>query len=85
MANTVNYGDPYTHRLTLRITDAQMDFLVRMSEMLGVSPSEYVRMTINMGAVSFRKADTAFMGNMSGKEGQNVYENVETDKHNIIQ
>ena len=57
MAKTVNYGDAYTHRITLRVTDAQMQYLVTMAEMLGVSPSEYVRMTINMGAVSMQKAD----------------------------
>lgn len=85
MAKTVNYGDAYTHRITLRVTDAQMQYLVTMAEMLGVSPSEYVRMTINMGAVSMQKADASLAEKLIGKDGKNVYENVKTDKHNIVQ
>ena len=85
MAKTVNYGDAYTHRITLRVTDAQMQYLVTMAEMLGVSPSEYVRMTINMGAVSMQKTDAILTEKITGKEGKNVYENVKTNQHDIIQ
>lgn len=85
MAKTVNYGDAYTHRITLRVTDAQMQYLVTMAEMLGVSPSEYVRMTINMGAVSMQKTDAILTEKITGKEGKNVYENVKTNQHDIVQ
>lgn len=83
MAKTINYGDPYTHRITLRVTDEQMAYLISVSELLGVSPSEYVRMTINAGAVASRKADESLK--LLGKAGGTSNENVQTDKHNLVQ
>lgn len=44
---TVNLGSAYTHRITLRLTEEQFDFLTDMSKLLGVSPSDYLRMSIN--------------------------------------
>ena len=34
---TVNMGSKYTHRVTLRLNDEQYDFLIKVSEVLGVS------------------------------------------------
>lgn len=53
--NKVNLGDKYTHRITLRLNQQQYDFLIQVSELLGVSPSDYLRMTVNTGMVSFKK------------------------------
>lgn len=55
MAKTVNMGDKYEHRLTLRLTDKQFDFVVTCAELLGVSPSEYIRMSINAYLVASEK------------------------------
>lgn len=49
---TVNLGDKYTHRVTLRLNDGQFDFLVRVSSMLGVTPSDYLRMSVNAGMMA---------------------------------
>lgn len=67
MAKTVNMGDKYEHRLTLRLTDEQFQFIVMCAELLGVSPSEYMRMSVNAYMVAYKK----------GMVGTN--ENVKTD------
>lgn len=84
MAKTVNLGDKYTHRITLRLNDDQLAFLVKVSEILGVSPSEYVRMTINSGMVSMKNGiDTMIQGNsLKGEAG--THEDVKTDSNNLI-
>ena len=43
----MNYGPRYEHRVTLRLTDKQYNWLIGISELLGVSPSDYMRMCIN--------------------------------------
>lgn len=87
MAKVANYGDPYTHRLTLRLSDAQMQFLIDVSKLLGVSPSEYVRMTINMAQVSLNQ-DVSQMssGKLASlrKVGCTSNENVKTDFNNQL-
>ena len=84
MAKTTNLGDKYNHRLTLRLNDAQLDFLVKISTVLGCTPSEYIRMSINSGMVSMRNGlDTMISGNsLKGEVGTN--ENVKTDCNNLI-
>lgn len=71
---TVNMGSNYTHRVTLRLNDEQYDFLIRVSNILGVSPSDYMRMCVNAGMVS---SDKSLNETMKGMVGTN--ENVKTD------
>lgn len=79
MAKTTNLGDPYTHRLTLRLSDKQMDFLRSVSDIMGVSPSEYIRMTINAAAVSMSKKIEQM------KKGEvGMYEDVKTNSDNQL-
>lgn len=81
MAKTVNLGDPYTHRITLRLTDKQFDYLTKVSTIMGTSPSDYLRMSVNCGMVSMSNViDTM----ASGKVGLSD-ENDEARKHNIVQ
>ena len=86
MAKTVNYGDPYQHRMTLRLTEPQMNYLVRVSNIMGVSPSEYVRMTINCAMVASSKdLDRIESGEaILGKDGRTSNENVKADCNNIV-
>lgn len=37
-----------SHRITLRLNDVQFDFVRSSADMLGVSPSEFLRIVINM-------------------------------------
>ena len=79
MPKTTNLGDPYTHRLTLRLSDKQMDFLRSVSDIMGVSPSEYLRMTINAAAVSMsKKIDLMKKGEVG------MYEDVKTDSNDKL-
>lgn len=73
---TVNYGEPLNHRMTLRLNDEQYNFILECSELLGVSPSDYLRMSVNAGMVSLRQM------NEKGKVGTN--ENVKTDSNDIV-
>lgn len=60
--------------MTLRLNDEQYDFLIRVSNILGVSPSDYMRMCVNAGMVS---SDKSLNETMKGMVGTN--ENVKTD------
>lgn len=72
---TVNLGDPFEKRLTLRLTEAQMDFIVAISKTLGISPSEYFRMAIN---ASMSNPDVIkYIGGTSN-------ENVKTDSNDKL-
>lgn len=88
MAKTVNYGDPLTQRLTLRLTDRQYDFLIKVSGLMGVSPSDYLRMVINTSMVSTSKSlDYMISGNvgmLEGKDGGTSNENVNADSNNLV-
>lgn len=75
----VNLGDKYTHRLTLRLTDGQMDFLAKVSEILGVTPSDYIRMSLNAGMVSTSASiDSLVNGKALEKVGMSN-ENIKAD------
>lgn len=81
---TVNMGDKYTHRITLRLNEEQYDFLIKISSILGVSPSDYLRMVVNSGMVATRGGiDDYSNGNMlKGMVGTN--ENVKTNSDDIV-
>lgn len=42
------YMKDKSHRITLRLNDDQFNYIMRDCDRLGVAPSEYVRMVINM-------------------------------------
>lgn len=89
---TVNLGDKYTHRVTLRLNEEQYDFLIQVSSILGVSPSDYLRMTVNSGMVATKDqiaelsngniAKNKIRENMKGTVGTN--ENVKTNSDDIV-
>lgn len=78
---TVNLGDPLTHRLTLRLTDKQFEFLTQVATLMGTTPSDYLRMVVNASMVSTGKSIEKMV---KGEVGMS-YENVEADKHDIVQ
>lgn len=87
MSKTKNLGDPYTHRITLRLTDKQMEFLENVSNIMGISPSDYIRMSINMGAVSMKnKLDIMVNGDlgMDIMEVGTSNENVKTNSNDKL-
>lgn len=80
MSKTVNLGDPLTHRLTLRLTDKQFDFLTNVSTLLGTTPSDYLRMAVNTSMIASSKSLDKMM---KGEVGMSN-ENIETNKHDIL-
>lgn len=78
---TVNLGDPLTHRLTLRLTDKQFEYLTQVAILMGTTPSDYLRMVVNASMVSTAKSIEKMV---KGEVGMS-YENVEADKHDIVQ
>ena len=46
-----------TNRITLRLNDAQFNFVKATADVLGVSPSEFLRMVVNASMVSSKKDD----------------------------
>lgn len=81
---TTNLGDKYTHRVTLRLNEKQYEFLIKVSSILGVSPSDYLRMTVNSGMVATKNGlDDISNGNvLIGKVGTN--ENVKANSDDIV-
>ena len=88
MSKVVNLGAPYVHRITLRLTEEQQNFLVRISELLGVSPSDYLRMSINTAMVSMKKYDDKLDEAVNMLVGEDKVgmsdENVKTDSNNLV-
>lgn len=62
-----------TNRITLRLNDEQFSFVKDTADMLGVSPSEFLRMVVNATMSSTSKAEKTL------KEGKGR----ENDKANI--
>ena len=46
-----------TNRITLRLNDNQFNFVKASADVLGVSPSEFLRMVVNASMVSSKKGD----------------------------
>jgi len=84
MARPVNLGEKYTHRVTLRLNEEQYDFLIKVSGILGISPSDYLRMTVNTGMVATKNGiNDLSNGNMlKGMVGTD--ENVKTNSDDIL-
>lgn len=82
--NKVNLGSNYNHRITLRLNEEQYEFIIKVASILGVSPSDYLRMSINSGMIATKKdIDTIADGNvLKGMVGTD--ENVKTDINDIV-
>lgn len=81
---TVNLGSKYTHRVTLRLNDEQFEFLIKVSAILGVTPSDYLRMTVNSGMVATRNnIETIAKGDVL-KGAVGTHEDVKTDCNDIV-
>ena len=52
---TVNFGEKYEKTIQVRLTQEQFDFLGELSQILGVTSSEYVRMLITSNIVAYRR------------------------------
>lgn len=82
-----NMGTAYNNRITLRLNDEQYSFIIECSELLGVTPSDYIRMSINSGMVALKNKNVniSVSDMISPKEPKQIenevgtHENVKTD------
>lgn len=59
------------HRITLRLNDEQFSFVKTTAEILGVSPSEFLRMVVNASMVGMRKDEK--VKEVVGRENDKTY------------
>ena len=75
---TVNLGDPYTRKLTLRLSEIQYKHLIRMSEEFETSPSNYIRYLIDKSLSAYdREYIEQIMGGTSN-------ENVKANSNDLL-
>lgn len=72
------YTKDKSNRITLRLNDAQFDFVRDSAQMLGISPSDFVRMVINMTMYGTQATAESMV-----KEGQRR-ENEQANFDNIV-
>jgi len=46
------YTQDKSHRITLRVNENQFEFIKQSADMLGVSPSDFLRMVVNLSMSS---------------------------------
>lgn len=62
------YTSDKNHRITLRLTDEQFSFVKDNSDMLDVSPSEFLRMVICSSMAVAKAAKNKIEGGLNGRE-----------------
>lgn len=87
------YTKDKSNRLTLRLSDEQFAYVRDSAEMLGVSPSEFLRMVVNLTMTADKKTASRIKAKMQEVEDESIKEskqeggrreNEETDKHSIV-
>lgn len=62
------YTKDKQNRITLRLNDAQFNHVKWQADMLGVSPSEFLRMVVNASMVATEKASAKIKEEGNGRE-----------------
>lgn len=74
------YTKDKSQRITLRLNEKQFEFVKKSADFLGVSPSDFLRMVVN---VSMSTADASLK--KIGEEGEGERrENEEAHQHDIV-
>lgn len=83
------YTKDKNHRITLRLNEQQFEFVKNSADMLGVSPSDFLRMVVNL-SMSSSKVSAEKVSQMNEGEIANLMErglrreNEETDNNNLV-
>lgn len=73
------YTKDKNHRITLRLNDEQFDFVKSNADLLGVSPSEFLRMVVNSSLATNKQLVKKINERLGlGRE------NDEANKHDIV-
>lgn len=80
------YTKDKSHRITLRLNDEQFEFVKSQSDVLDVSPSEFLRMVVNstlaMVKLAYQQEQKKKLKDNEGEQGR---ENDEANFDDIIQ
>lgn len=79
------YTKDKSTRITLRLNEGQFNFVKAHSDMLGVSPSEFLRMVINATmSTTMSSAVSDYIGDLTTNKEVLGRENDKTDSNNLI-
>lgn len=73
------YEKDKSHRITLRLNDAQFEHVKQSADMLGVSPSDFLRMVINATMYGKKAADV-----ITKESEESRRENETSVQHNLV-
>lgn len=62
------YTKDKSNRITLRLNDEQFEFVKGNADVLGVSPSEFLRMVVNASMATTKKVKVSVEGGLIGRE-----------------
>lgn len=79
------YTKDKSTRITLRLNEGQFNFVKAHSDMLGVSPSEFLRMVINATmSTTMSSAVSDYIGDLTSNKEVLGRENDKTDSNNLV-
>ena len=83
------YTKDKSNRITLRLNDQQFEFVKKSADVLGVSPSDFLRMVVNLSMASSQLSETK-VNDLDEGDIANLFErglrreNEETDNDDIV-
>lgn len=71
------YTKDKSNRITLRLNDEQFEFVKSQADIVGVSPSEFLRMVVNATMATQTQLRDAFAkkGGVTGRENDEAHSN----------
>jgi uncharacterized protein (DUF1778 family) len=69
------YTKDKSNRITLRLNDEQFEFVKGNADVLGVSPSEFLRMVVNASMATTKKVMKKVEGGLIGRENDKADSN----------
>lgn len=73
-----------SQRITLRLNEEQFGYVKQNADILGVSPSEFLRMVVNASMSAYRKMEEKVNDALNERNGGNGRENDKAYQHNIV-
>lgn len=78
------YTKDKSNRITLRLNDEQFEFVKFNADILGVSPSEFLRILINSTLALSKSASKTLENKLNATKESLGRENDKTDSDNIV-
>ena len=80
------YTGDKNHRITLRLNEEQFEFVRTSADGLGVSPSDFLRMVINLTMVSSQAVSADVVESVTARVTEEVLrrENEETNNNDFV-